>query len=130
VARRRRRRRNPSPPGHWGAKIAGFLFGGLVPGVVGNLLLPAPPAAPELLPFDPTGENARALAFYEERRAHRARLQQAIDVAAAIGAFVGTYRVTDPTGQGFLLGASVGCLTRAASRPIGEALAPSAIEVA
>lgn len=116
--RHRSRRRNPSPAGHWGAKIGGFFFGGVVPGIVASFLLGPEPREPELAPLDPLGLNAAALANYDEAMAKRARTWQAIDVATAIGAFLGTYRIKDPTAQAFLIGTSVGCLVRAASTPL------------
>ena len=120
MARRRHRasRRNPSPSGHWGAKIGGFFFGGVVPGVFASFVLGPEPREPELLPIDPLGQNAAAIAAYDDALARRARTWQAIDVATAIGAFLGTYRVKDPTAQAFLIGTSVGCLVRAASTPL------------
>ena len=66
----------------------------------------------------PLGLNAAALANYDEAMAKRARTWQAIVVGAAIGAFLGTYRIKDPTAQAFLIGTSVGCLVRAASTPL------------
>lgn len=120
MARRRHRtkRRNPSPAGHWGAKIGGFFFGGVIPAAFSGLVLGPAPYLPEPLAFDPMNQNATALAAYQEAMSRRSRIMQAIDVVAAIGAFLGTYRVKDPTAQAFLVGASGGSLVRAAAAAV------------
>lgn len=114
--RHRTRRRNPSPAGHWGAKLLGFFFGGAIPQALASVAIPSPPR-PELLPVDPLGQNdARILAYRGEVDARR-RKMQAINAATAVGAFLGTYRAKDPTAQAFLIGTSVGCLLTAAVAP-------------
>lgn len=114
--RHRARRRNPSPAGHWGAKLLGFFFGGAIPQALASAVISAPPR-PELLPVDPLGQNDARLLVYRGELADRRRKMQAINAATAVGAFVGTYRAKDPTAQAFLIGTSVGCLLTAAAAP-------------
>lgn len=107
--RHRQRRRNPSPSGHWGAKLLGFFFGGAIPQALASVALPAP-QRPELLPVDPLGQNDARISLYRQELDARRRKEQAVNAATAVGAFLGTYRAKDPTAQAFLIGTSVGCL--------------------
>lgn len=114
--RHRTRRRNPSPAGHWGAKILGFFFGGAIPQALAAVAIPTP-QRPELLPVDPLGQNDARISLYRQELDARRRKVQAINAGTAVGAFLGTYRAKDPTAQAFLVGTSVGCLFAAASSP-------------